>query len=369
MSQPVWDCILAHSPDPTDPTGELDRIGVIGTASNKTLDIVRNRAGSFSFTIDVKDDVAYDILDKVDLGDVRGTVRKCVIVRRDKKPIWSGPIWTIQGNLSEGGSKMNIGCVGWLEYVYQRMLYADVSYNNMERDNIAHALMALVSLQDPDHPLPIFPGDTFGNMGIISSHTFLKGEMLGACLQKLSDVESGFDMDVDPISRNLNLYAWDTYKTRTNVKLGYNWGPSNINALGWSENGGATRNSIIAVSGTGVPVAGADISSQDEYGLFEETINLPEGTAGILIPYVNAEIVIKSRPMVTYTLTPRPASEEDEDSPRLFEDYFIGDKIFFTAKEGAFVVQNQAIRVFGANVGITDEGIETVNSIQTTPAT
>lgn len=364
-----WQYILCNTPDPRDPTGELEEIGELESARGKQLEIVRNRAGSASCSLSIYDDMIPLIFDRLDAGDVRGSVRKTLLTRRNNVDIWSGPIGSISGSLSEGSSAITLNAVGWVEYLFQRELTADKSYTNQAQDTIAFNLLAIANTQDPAHPVPIFPGSVLGLMPL-RSPAFKKGDTLGASIQKLSDVESGFDFDIDPRSRQMNIYAWDAYTIRNDVKLGLGWGPDNIAKLDWDEGGFATRNRLIVVGSNNVPISAQDVSSQDEYGVFVETINLPTGSPAILPAFLNAELAVKSRPQVTYSLTPKATTEQDEGAPRLFEDFFIGDQVAFTAKDGYFEVKDQGIRLFGANLSISDDGNqEVINSLMTSPAT
>jgi hypothetical protein len=366
--RPLWQYILCHTPDPRDPSGELEEIGELESARGKTLELVRNRPGSAACSVSMHDDMASEIFDKLDIGDVRGSIRKSLLVRRNKKDMWSGPVATISGALQEGSSAFTLNAVGWLEFLFLRELEANAVYVEQQQDAIAFDLMNKANLQEPSHPLPVFPGSVIGYMPL-RSPAFNKGETFGASLQKLSDIESGFDFDVHPRTREVNLYAWDAYRIRNDIKLGLGWGPDNISRMEWNENGFSTRNRLIVSGSAGAPISAQDIESQDQYGLFTETINLPGAKPGILPAYANAELVVKSRPQVTYSLTPKATTEVDEGAPRLFEDFFIGDQIAFTAKDGFFEVKNQGIRLFGATISISDDGsFESVNSLMISPA-
>lgn len=364
---PDWQYILCNTPDPRDPVGELEELGEIESASGKTLDIIRNRAGSAGCSVSIYDDFAGLILDRVSQGDVRGTLRKSLLVRRNKIDMWSGPILTIQGSLVDGGSGFKLGAVGWLEYLFHRMLDADKHYDTVASDLIAYDLLAVANAQSPNYPVPIFPGTVVGVMPV-RSPTFAKGDSFGGSLQKLSDVESGYDFDVTSRSRQLNLYAWDSYTVRTDVKLGYKWGPENITQLDWSENGSSTLNDFTAIGNANVPFSGEDVASKNDFGVWQETTSLPVEGSEILPAYVNAELAVRSHPLVEYTITPTSVGREDDGVPHLFDDFQIGDRISFTAKEGFFEVKNQGIRIFGASVSVSDDGVEIINSLQMSPA-
>lgn len=365
MATAEWRFILCESPDPAAPNAPLVKIGELTAARGKRVEIMRNRAGSCSFTIPVWDDLAYEILDKVDLGDVRGSVRKCVRVLRNDVTKWSGPIWTINGSLPEG--MLQIGCVGWLEQAEYWELQADANYTTTAQDAIAYDVLSKYNAQDAAHPANLFAGSSHGTMQA-RTRAYKRGQKVGEIWRELSNVESGFDIDVNPDTRYVDFWSWDSYIDRTNVHLGYKWGPDNIAKLAWVEDASKTVNYLTVNAIGGVPVIAPDPASTDEYGRFEQSISLPETSADIATYYANAEVAIKSRPLVTYTVTPFPVNT-DADTPALFDDFDIGDQIYFSAREGAFKVSKQAIRVFGAGISIDEEGNERIDSLSTSPAT
>jgi hypothetical protein len=186
--------------------------------------------------------------------------------------------------------------------------------------------------------------------------------VLGPAIQELSDIEAGFDYAVDPVTREVNLYSWDSYRDlSTNVILGYNIGPQNLKNVTWQEDASKTCNYMGVVS-QGAPVYVNDPTSEDQYGLFEEYNSLSGANQSILQPYGVAELVIRSRPLITYSLTPSP------HGPRLFEDFLVGDRVGWSAQKDRFRISGQSIRVFGASVSLDDNDNETISSLQTTPA-
>lgn len=85
----------------------------------------------------------------------------------------------------------------------------------------------------------------------------------------------------------------------------------------------------------------------------------------ILAAFGNAELAVKSTPRVTYTFTPFP--ETDARVPNIFSDYYVGDKVYLTAKLGTLQITNQAIRIFGATLSIDENGNSSVTSLETSP--
>jgi hypothetical protein len=363
-----YEWILCESPDISDPFAPLVKIGSLNRAKNRSFDLVRNRAGGCSFTIHTDDPMAYAILDRVILGDVRGTVRKCVRIRRNAQELWSGPIWGIEGSLAN--DTITVHCVGWLETLVKKILWGPGDFTNegsgLPADQVAFGLLNLINDQDPAHPLLIKPGTVTGTLENRNRY-YQYGQQLGSALQELSDIEAGFDYEVDPVTREMNLYSWNSYRDRTDIILGYQWGPNNLKDMQWRESGDQMTNKMVVVS-QGAPVGPiTDDESQDEYGNYEEYVTLTGANQDVLLPYGVSELVIRSRPLVTYSLVPSVVGGQAK-GPILFNDFQIGDKIYFSARKNAFKITNQAVRIFGASVSLDDNGNETVTQLMTSPS-
>lgn len=384
---PSYEWILCKRPDFSDPFAELEKIGTLHKAKNRTFSLVKNRAGTAGFQIRTNDDMAYEILDQMDMNDVRGTCKKCIRIRRrpdDGGPgrdLWSGEIWGISGALDAG--TLDINCVGWLERLQYRMYWANAAldYSNSgagtPTDTIIEGVMNAVNGQDLAHPLLVNPpsssiaGSITGAMPV-RNRFYQRGAMLGPTIQELSDIEAGVDINVDPVTRQLQLAAWDSYRTiegwwggiKPNVIMGYNTGPRNLKDATWQEDPTKTCNNMY-VQSLGAPVGPIyDPVSQDTYGLFEELDQPSQMNQTLLEPYGVAELVIRSRPLVTWTVLPLPRM--GSQGPTLFDDFNIGDQIAFSARKDAVNLKRQAIRVYGATVNLDEEDNETVSSLQLT---
>lgn len=365
---PTYEWILCESPSNDDPFAPLEKIGTLWRAKSRSFELVRNRAGTASFTLRTDDELCEAIFDNLDLGDVRGTVRKCIRIRRNKEDLWSGPIWGIQVDLDAG--TVQFSCVGWLERAQKRVLWNNsLDYSNNGAGTapsvIVAGLLSTINAQDPAHPLLIRMGSTIGDVDANPRNRYYQwGQtLLGPAIQELSDIEAGFDYVVDPVTREVNLIAWDAYNDLTDsVKLGYNMGARNLSNVTWQEDASKTCN-FMGIISMGAPVFVNDPTSEDQYGLFEEYNSLSGANQSILQPYGVAELVIRSRPLVTYTLTPAP------HGPRLFENFNIGDRVAWSARKDRIKLTGNSVRVFGASVSLDDNDNETVSALQTTPAT
>lgn len=368
-----WD--LCESPSFDDPFAPLSKIGTMSNLKSQDWQPQWNRAGTASFQIRTSDKMAYKILDRVDLNDIRGSVRKCIKILRNGETMWSGPIWGIEGALDAG--TITVNCVGWIEKWQYEMYWAasaaDFSNGGLGTvtDEIAFGLMRMVNEQNMDQqvptPLLIQPGTVTtipGQTLPVRNRYYQRGTMLGPAIQELSDIEDGPDINVDPVTRELNLVDSSLFTKRLDIILGYNWGPNNLKDFQWQEDPTQTQNNVY-ISSLGAPIGPIyDPDSQELYGNFSQYITLTGAQQDILVPYAVAQQVVLGIPLVTYTIIPHPRK-----SPSLFDDFQIGDQIQFTAKKDCVVVNRQGVRIFGANVGLDQNGNETISSLQITPPT
>lgn len=362
--------ILAKSPEPgEDPRRPLERIGELGLAKSKRLSVAMNRGGSFNFTHPILADMASYIR----------TIKTCVILERDKQALWSGPVWSVNGDAVSG--MLTVGCVGWLERLVYREIREDLTYDNLneatgepwyDMDIVLDVLNRVIAYE-PGYAPPLVPGPCTGQK-YPRQKKWSRGTKVETILRELSDIEAGFDYWVDPLTRELNLGAWDTYKDLPNVHYGYNWGPNNLANVGFSEAGDAMRNRLdVYGDETTVPALVQDAESKSEYGLMEESVNLTGvKDTPTLLYYGGAEVTVKRVPLRVYTLTPfpyvKPEHGGDSFTPRIFQDFNLRDKVRFSVDYGFLQERKRAVRVYGAEVEITDAGDEILSSLTTSYA-
>jgi hypothetical protein len=381
MAAPVYEWFLCESPSLDDPFAPLEKIAPLQQAKNRTYTLTKNRAGSAEFTLKTSDKILESIMDRVEFNDIRGTVRKCIRIRRNGQDLWSGPIWGIQGSLAQ--DSITFSCVGWLEELQYRFIWAAArDYTNAgagyPADEIAFGLLNDANyISDPStpggtvlddtHPVLIQPGTVSGSMPPFVRY-YQQGQVVGAAIQNMSDIENGYDMEVDPVTRALNLTNWQEYDVLENVVLGYNWGPNNLMDFSWQEDPSQMGNydAISTSLGTGFTVC-YDSESEDIYNRFDYSTSLNNAAIQDLAPYGMAQLAVYRFPFLTYTLTPFPRTQ-DGNGPSLFDDYQLGDQITVNAQKNYFKLVNLPMRVFGATVNLDDNGNETVSALQTTPA-
>jgi hypothetical protein len=120
--------------------------------------------------------------------------------------VWAGEPQTLQIQ----GQTLNLNCVGLLGYTFRMGVTADLTYSAVDQLTIAKGLV--------DHWQSLAYGnygiDTSGitTSGVVRDRAYLRDELhnIGQRLQELGAVDNGFDMHVDPSSRDLVL----SYPTR-----------------------------------------------------------------------------------------------------------------------------------------------------------
>lgn len=236
---------------------------------------------------------------------------------------------------------------------------------------------------------------TMGNIDVSQPRivTYRPFQKIADIIDQLSAVEAGFDWDIDPVTRKLNIFYRQFASgisvfgkgrdKRQDVVFGYNWGPCNCKDVkksvdpSWLLNNpfiqGKFSGSFGAVNPTPTP-GDAQSLSIAKYGLYEDAIQLSDVADNtILEAYAEEEIALRSVPRVIYQFTPLTVSAEDMESlpddtpnvPRAFIDYEVGDIITFGCMDGTIQVANLAQRIYGMNVTIDDNGNELSATLQT----
>jgi hypothetical protein len=371
MRDPDYRFILCKSPTPgSDPTQPLERIGELTQAVNRKLNISMNKAGSASFSVPIRDPLSFQIQ----------SIQTCVVVEREKLPLWSGPVWTLNGTSSSG--TLEVSCVGWLELLNYREIREDFDYTQNNPDthlawtdaDIALDVLKRVIAYDTAHAPPIVPGGQTGTFAT-RVNTWQKNTKVGQILSELSELESGFDYWVDPVTRELNISAWNQAVNRPDVIFGFGKLPENLSELTFTEDAASVRNRIPVWGDAGTqPALAPEVdSSQDVYGIFEETITLTGvSDTSTLLAFSGAETLVRSFPTRFYQIVPFPYVHPDVGPttivPRLFQDYNLRDIIRLSISYGFINEERRPIRVYGASITITDSGDEIVDSLTTSDA-
>lgn len=194
----------------------------------------------------------------------------------------------------------------------------------------------------------------------LRTRIYPKFSNVGQEISALSEIEAGFDYQIDPEDRGINIYR--RIGEERDILFAYNYGPDNIKSISTTTDPARMTNRFIATGQTVYETAD-DTDSQEDYGLFVELGSAPSTNESlILAAYANAEVALRSQPIVTYDLVPMSTTDY---TPAPFVDYSLGDVISFSASKGRINIFNKKIRIFGMAISIDDNGVESVTSLKT----
>ena len=349
----IWKFFLADS---SDLSLQKD---ITNEARSKQLNLVYNRPGNCSFNLPLNE-TNYDNT---------YSNKKAVVAIKNGSIVWSGPIWSRSIDFNE--EKIEVNSVGWFEILMHRIAYAPKTYSSAtwREGEIAFDLLDMANSDF----------NTWISQGTDSSTSYRSKQIetfmsIGEEIINLSDIESGFDFEVDPETRELNIREYNEFTDRSDIPFGYNWGPNNISAFTIEENGGEMRNRYIVTGSNGIAYSYPNSSgespsiSQLENNLLIEVNQLTEQNDETFLQAVaNANGQIKEFPVTTYDVSLKPFG--DANPYGIFEHFNIGDKIYFTIQKeigNKRVILEYSPRIFGATINIDEEGREIVSSLQTT---
>lgn len=325
----------------------------------KQLQLALNRPGTFNWNMPLDTDwVAY-----------LNPAEYAIICTKNKTDVWSGPIWTKSEDFA--GQKITLSAVGWFQLLMKRYITdQDHTYQpDVNQGQLAFNLLALANSHEVEgvpRPTGITAGTNTSEQ-IYTSKKFSRWQNIGEEIINLTQVESGFDFVIDPVTKVMNIKNWDEFVDNTSTIFGFNFGPNNVINVTRETNADDLKNQYYIAGQYGVAEA-HDVSttSINQYGLHQgvEQINEIPDTQ-LLGAIANAELAINEYPRITINFDPKGEGTQ-ENIPRLFEDYNVGDKIYLTAKQHGAEIINQAIRVFGVTLDIDENGNEKVTSLQTT---
>lgn len=337
-----WKYYLATADD-------MSIIAELRNAKQRRLRIDNNLAGSASCTIRMSEKYAR----------LASPWETCLLTVRDDEPRWSGPLQDVSGDYDTG--IVTLSAVGWMETLMPILVQDEVKYTNVDAGQIAANLLALAAAQ---YVQRVSIGDVTETQ--LRTRTYAMDVSIGAEIVNLSQLESGYDWYVDPLSRELNIVA-RRGQDRPDAKwyfIADRPEASNITRLNERFDGSTVTNDVKA-RGKFSTARATSSESMARFGLRQEAAQLSDVVDNnVLNAYANAEIVYRAFPRAIYTITPGTTRPE-MGKPEPFVDFDIGDTTYLTARRDEFIVDEQAIRIFGMDLSIGDDGSETVNTLKT----
>ncbi len=345
MSHQNYRIFLADSATP-----ELTTVAdITRAATSKQLTLAANQAGTFSFNLNTTFEWAQYLI----------PVRYCVVVMRNNDIVWSGPIWTIGESFHE--QQIEIGCVGWLEILFHRYhIGSTVTYTTTNAGAIAFNLL---DLANTNHDTWISQGENTNTQ--TRTFTIESYENIGQHIQQLTEVENGIDIEIDPATRAMNVYAADDFNV-SDAHFGYNIGTRNLKTFTRETDAGNMANQWYARGKVSVAEAHDDTSITQYDQKLQEVISLTDITDVTLLGAIaNAELAVNAHPRVLYNFVPK--ADAESTLAQVFDDYNLRDEVTVSAgQDNVAEVVGHPTRVFGFTIQIDDAGNEIVSNIQVT---
>jgi hypothetical protein len=267
-------------------------------------------------------------------------------IYRNGTLIKAGPLWDVTP--SSDSDSINCGAMDILDYLDVRTI-ATVSYSAIDQTAIAWNLITQ-SQAKTGGDLGIISGTL--NTGISRSgdwRTFDNKYVLEA-IQDISDMNNGFDFNIDPTNRSFNAY-WP--RPQRNQGLTLRW-PTHIRKYSVQFMGKWVRNSVY-VTQTDPNFANAvDTTSRTTYGLREYADSYRDAATTSDLSDYASKVRDQRKEVKAY-----PTIVVDPDLVNIFDTNFLkyGDLVNIDIQDGYTQIQQQ-MRYITAQVSVDKQGSE-----------
>ena len=236
-------------------------------------------------------------------------------------------------------------------------------FTNVNDGKIAEALVRLANLQTDSggtvratHLTPVATSTT------PRTRTYQVGQNIGAAIRELSEIENGFDIDVDPTTRNITFEPNTSYVDQTDVTYGYKTIPNNLEDVIVNDDGTVKANSI-NVQGAYIIGNADDLTDIADVGIImEDWLSASDIKDDQVVgAYANEEIVFRKDGQVT--IAAKPA----HGAPMPYIDYDFGDKVYVSSQRGRMQLDRQPVRVFSGRISWNAQNEPIIDELGLTP--
>lgn len=341
IEQAKWEVLLANSSD-MEIVADLTL-----EAKNKQLNLGLNQAGTFSCTVNTMSV----------FSDYFYPLKYCFVLKRNSTIVWSGPLWNISQDFAS--QQITLEGVGWLELFFHRYHIANrQTWTLIEAGTIIFDMLENMNTQQDTWIIPGTNSNTQERTVTIEPF-----ENYGEHIKSLTEIENGLDFEIDPETRELNLYAADDFSI-SDVLFEFNTGKNNVANFNRTIDAAQMANEYY-VRGHLATAEAIDDTSVNEFDqLLQQVINLTDvNDATLLGAIANAELAVNSYPRVLFSFTPLISQYGDS----FFSDYNIRDQVTVSAvRDNLTPILSQVARVFSATIGIDNVGNESVSNLSVT---
>ena len=348
------------------------RLAEIVGASARKLQWILNRPGSCSFSLPL-DNVISPSLE---------VLNKSILAYRDGDCAWGGPIWTLDEDTTN--DTVSVTAAEWLKLLDRRLLAPAqerfARFGTIDAGSIAAHLISLANQHGVDVVTDPANGSLAASYGLVPiwvgtvertqdrARSYERFQSLGQEISALSEIESGYDIYVNPLTLEMSIYNRLDEDLSATVVFGYRTVPHNLLSVNRQRAADNVVNGMYVVGKTSQATPPEQIESDSliAYGFQEESVQLSDVTDPLVAAaYAAGEFVYRSNPTPVYSIKPVPVGAA---VPRPLSDYHIGSIVAFSADRGPIQVTSQKSRVFELSISIDEEGNETVESLSTTAA-
>jgi hypothetical protein len=327
-------------------------IGLERAATNRSLSVRFNGTGSATFTTSLHSPAArylkpWNTALLVEFG-----------TGVDRVPIWSGPLKPRERQRPQ--DTVTVSATGWKEKLDRRVTRSRLTYTNVLDGQIAANLIDHVN---GFYPTRVTPGTIGGSAA--RTRTIERDASIGQEIDRLVNLEHGFDWQIDPITRQFNTFARRGTDRSDNVRLAYDLPPYNLESFQEALDSENLVNRHISV-GRFARALSEDFASMSDMDLLSEQVErLSDVTdATILAAYSAVEVAFRAYPRPVYTVTPKAL--DDPNVPVPFIDFDLGDTIHLLAHMPDDDNIDALVRFFGCDMQIDDNGSVKITSMQFT---
>ena len=319
-----------------------DTVAFLDNATDRQWNRLLNRGSTFDFTLDLNDPVVSDA--------VLAGGQNYINYYRNNVLTWAGEIVLVEDTLRGNEEKVHVQCYDWFNLLRDRRALTTLTYTSMNEGLVLQSLINEVQ------------GVVYGDMGIILGSNSAATTIAEIVYERvniqqafidMSEQENGVDYEITP-ERVLNIY--ETKGNDLTASHVFEYG-QNIYSFRRARDWRSLKNDIRGIGRDGIERSADDIGSQSTYRRRQSIESFTDDLLYATLDKHLSEVLRKNAVAIRdYSMDVLP-----ESSPE-FGTYAVGDTVQVNVQKG-YVSVNQAMRIYGWNVSIDNDGVENVQLI------
>lgn len=316
--------------------GEIDRFTSIQYQEHL------NQPTSFSFGMDLSDPKA--------TPEMLAGGQNYIKYYRGDSLRWSGEMYKINGELAKDDRPFTVECHDKVYGLKDRWITTEEIWTSTNEGQILIDIIDYLQVQTDGH-MGINTTDGVNLSTDLRDRTYFDKKVLEV-FTEFSSLQNGVDFEITP-SGILNIYdKKGSDRTATHV-FRY---ADNIDSMSYIQSWDEIKNDL-KLYGADARVRPRDNgASQGIYRRRQDILSYPDAYLDATLDRLGDEIMqTNAVPIRTFDLNVLPFTEPP------FGTYQIGDKVQLTIENNKFLNINQAVRIYGWNVIINNDGYETIS--------